>query len=99
MKELKKTEVQANAKKQALSRVDLTDAIQIDTSEYAVKTVVEGYANPIWVKIKITAANDKATKVNPAFDPEVAAQKYREKVEDARLEAEAKAAKAKRKVK
>lgn len=64
-------------------------AIQFDDDSWAVRTEIEG--QEIWVEIGVKSKAFKATKTYDAFDPKKAREAW---LEDKRIRAEEKAAKA-----
>ena len=68
------------------------NAIQFGDASFAILQTVDG--QEIWTEVTVKTKAYKATKVNPAFDPKVAAENWKE---DKRIKAENAAKKAAKK--
>lgn len=86
MAEMKKTEMLTAMRTEAMSRLNLEGATQIDSNEWVVP--VEGG----YVSFKVTAKNPIGTMKVPAFDLDAAVEKYEAKVRESEEKAAAKAA-------
>lgn len=64
----KNAQVKSNIIEALLSNLP-EGSIQVGSAEFAIPTTVEGELR--YAEIKVTAKNNKATKVSPAYDPQV----------------------------
>ena len=97
MATLNKAQMDAIVRESVISTLGLdTEGTQIGTSTYAVP--VETPEGVFYAKVAVTAAQRTATKAYPAFDLDVAVEKFQEeqaeKAEKAAVREAAKAAKA-----
>lgn len=63
-------------------------SIQVGSAEFAIPTTVEGELR--YAEIKVTAKNNKATKVSPAYDPQVKREDWLAEMGERERKAEAK---------
>lgn len=63
----KNAQVKSNIIEALLSNLP-EGSIQVGSAEFAIPTTIEGELR--YAEIKVTAKNNKATKVSPAYDPE-----------------------------
>ena len=97
---MKKSEVLANARESALSTLGLLDipgVRQIGPCEFAFPAGESPDGETVYARVKVSAANYKATEKTPAFDIEGAAGDYAAEVEEKAKAAAEKAAERERK--
>lgn len=97
---MKKSEVLANARESALSTLGLLDipgVRQIGPCEFAFPAGESPDGETVYARVKVSAANYKATEKIPAFDIEGAAGDYAAEVEEKAKAAAEKAAERERK--
>lgn len=91
MTKMTATELNAFVKATAAEFLNKETATQIDDYTWAIPVETEDGVR--YAKVTITAALAKATKVNPAFDLDTAAQAYKDKVREREIKADEAAAK------
>lgn len=97
---MKKSEVLANARESALATLGLLDVPgvrQIGPCEFAFPAGESPDGETVYARVKVSAANYKATEKTPAFDIEGAAGDYATEVEEKAKAAAEKAAERERK--
>lgn len=97
---ISKSEILSNARTMAIDLLKINDVFgvaQIGPSEYAFPTITTPDGAPVYVKVKITAANFKGTEKVPAFDITTAADNYKLEVAEKAKAAEEKSLKKKNK--
>jgi hypothetical protein len=97
---MKKSEVLANARESALATLGLLDVPgvrQIGPCEFAFPAGESPDGETVYARVKVSAANYKATEKTPAFDIEGAAGDYAVEVEEKAKAAAEKAAERERK--
>lgn len=85
----KNAAIKANVIETLLSNLP-EGSVQVGEAEFAIPTMVDGELR--YAEIKVTAKNNKATKVSPAYDPEAKRAEWLEILAERDLKAKEKAA-------
>lgn len=84
----KNAAIKANVIESLLSNLP-EGSVQVGDAEFAIPTMVDGELR--YAEIKVTAKNNKATKVSPAYDPEAKRAEWLEILAERDLKAKEKA--------
>lgn len=84
----KNATIKANVIEALLSNLP-EGSVQVGEAEFAIPTTVDGELR--YAEIKVTAKNNKATKVSPAYDPEAKRAEWLEILAERDLKAKEKA--------
>jgi len=84
----KNAAIKANVIESLLSNLP-EGSVQVGDAEFAIPTMVDGELR--YAEIKVTAKNNKATKVSPAYDPQAKRAEWLEILAERDLKAKEKA--------